>query len=711
MKKVSIGILVMFVALVGSLAAQPVDEIIARFPKLNPLSIPQVDKQTLPNGMRIYLLEDHSLPTVTASVRINCGSYLEPADKVGMAEMCGEVLRTGGTTKWTGDQIDEQLEAVGATVETGIDLLYGTAFMNTLSDYTDLGLEVLSEVLQRPVFDADKIELAKVSQRSTIARRNDDAEEIGEREFRKIIYGVGSPYARYPEYATINAVTREDLAAFHKMWFHPENIQIAVWGDFKKSEMIAKLTKYFGKWQKGTTPVPPPPKVEYKYESKVHYVEKNDINQSKIYVGHVGGLQTDPDYADLTVMNTILGGSFGSRLFNSVRSREGLAYAVFGVYTANVSYPGIFYNYASTKSETTAKAIREIIKEIKRIQTDAPTADEMKVGKDGYLNSFVFQFDSKSKVINRLLNYDFNGLPADFNVQLKQKIEQVTPEAVTAAAKNRLHPDALQILVVGKAKDFDVPLADLGFGAVENIDVTIPSGEPTKEVALTDANLTKGKQLLDKAVAAHGGLAAFKAVKAISYKGIIAVVTPNGEFPINVEELKALPDKSRGSMSMMGQTMYDINNGNTGWKTDPRARGVVAKTEEDMVKARDEWNHDLITIFQTSDAPAYKAVYDGQSDLAGATVDWVAVILPDGKTACRMALNASSGAMAGMEFFGETPAGEGLIQQVVEAYSEAGGLKIPQKFVQNLAGQKFATINWSEILVNPEVPAGAFDKP
>lgn len=711
MKRIQIGIFVALFAILGSAAAQPIDEIVARFPKLNPLSIPQVDKRVLPNGMRIYLLEDHALPTVTASVRINCGSYLEPADKVGLAEMCGEVMRTGGTTKWTGDQIDEQLEAVGATVETGIDLLYGTAFMNGLSEYTDLGLEVLSEVLQHPVFDPDKIELAKVNQRSTISRRNDDAEEIGSREFKKIIYGANSPYARYAEYATVNAVTKDDLVAFHKMWFHPENIQIAVWGDFKKNDMVAKLTKYFGKWQKGTTAVPPPPKVEYKYESKVYYVEKNDINQSKIYVGHVGGLQTDADYADVTVMNAILGGAFGSRLFNSVRSREGLAYAVFGVYTANVSYPGIFYNFASTKSETTAKAVREIVKEIKRMQTDAPTPEEMKLGKDGYLNSFVFQFDSKAKIINRLLNYDFYGLPADFNVQLKNKIEQVTPEAVTAAAKNRLHPDALRILVVGKGKDFDVPLADLGFGAVENIDVTIPSGEPKRELAVTDENIAKGKQLLDKAVAAHGGLAAFKAVKAISFKGTTTVVTPNGEFPLAMEELKAYPDKSRATMNVMGQTMYEINNGASGWKTDPRARAVVAKTEEDMVKARQDWSRDLITIMATSDAPAYKAVYDGQSDLGGTSVDWVAIVEADGTQACRLAVNSTSGALAGEEFIGESLTGEGLVQQTFEAFGTYGGLKLPQKIVQSMAGQKFATVGWTEIVVNPEVPAGAFDKP
>jgi predicted Zn-dependent peptidase len=688
-----------------------VDEIIARFPALNPLKVPQIDKQTLSNGLRLYLLEDHSLPTVTASVRINCGSYLEPADKIGLADFCGEVMRTGGTNKWTGDQIDEMLEGVGATVETNIDMLYGTGSMNTLTEYTDLGLEVLAEVLQRPVFDPDKIELAKVGQRTAISRRNDDADEIGRREFRKIIYGATSPYARQSEYATVNAVTKDDLVAFHKAWFHPENVQIAVWGDFKKADMIAKITKYFGKWPKGTVQVPTPPKVDYKYTAKVHYVEKTDINQSKIYVGHIGGLQTDADYPDVTVMNTILGASFGSRLFNSVRSREGLAYAVFGVYTANVSYPGIFYNFASTKSETTGKAIREIVKEIKRMQTDPPTPEEMKLGKDGYLNSFVFQFESKAQVINRLLNYDFYGLPSDFNVKLKERIEKCTPDAVLAAAKQRLHPDALQILVVGKGKDFEVPLADLGLGSVETIDVTIPSGEQKRALTMSPENLNKGKELLAKALTAHGGLQNFKNVKAVSSKGTLTISTPSGDFPLAVEEIKAYPNQSKSTVTVMGQTMLDINNGAGGWKTDPRTRTAVAKSEEDMVKEQDDWERDLVVIFQTSDQPDYQAVYDGSGSVQGTSVEWVALVNKKGDAICRLGVNPQSNQLACKEYTGETPAGEGKIEEVYETFSDASGVKLPTAATRFMGGQKFGKLTLTEVLVNPPVPAGTFDKP
>jgi hypothetical protein len=335
----------------------------------------------------------------------------------------------------------------------------------------------------------------------------------------------------------------------------------------------------------------------------------------------------------------------------------------------------------------------------------------MKLGKDGYLNSFVFQFESKAQVINRLLNYDFYGLPSDFNVKLKDRIEKCTPDAVLAAAKQRLHPDALQILVVGKGKDFEVPLADLGLGSVETIDVTIPSGEPKRELTMSPENLSKGKELLAKALTAHGGLQNFKNVKAVSSKGTLTISTPNGEFPIAVEEIKAYPNQSKTTRSVMGRTMVDINNGTGGWATDPRTLTVVAKSEEDMVKEQNDWERDLVVIFQTSDQPDYQAVYDGSGSVQGTSVEWVALVNKKGDAICRLGVNPQSNQLACKEYTGETPAGEGKIEEVYETFLDASGVKLPTVATRFLGGQKFGKLTLTEVLVNPPVPAGTFDKP
>jgi len=706
--------LMMFLTLLLALAAlsanaQDVDKL--KFPKLSKLEVPEVERVTLDNGIRLYLLEDKSLPLFDVSVRVNCGSYLESGDKIGLASICGTVMRTGGTAKWTGDEIDELLEGVGASVETYISTVSGGARVNILNEYTDLGLEVLSEVLRRPVFEEDKIELAKVQERSAIARRNDDPQQICFREYRKIIYGANSPYARHSEYATINSITRDDLVAFHQAYFHPQNVQLAIWGDFDKEILLPKIENYFGDWERAGEPVPKPPEVDYKFKSQVYYIEKTDVNQSNIVMGHIGGFLTDEDYADRIVMNNVLGGSFGSRLFNSVRSREGLAYAVFGVYTANIVYPGVFYNYASTKSESTVKTIQEVIKEIKRMQIDPPDENEMRMGKDGYLNSFVFKFDTKAEVVNRLMYYEFYGLPEDFLFQEKENVEKVTPDDVIAASTKNLHPDALQILVVGKGEDFSTPLEQLGLGPVETIDITIPSGEEKKELAITPENLKKGKEILLKGVEAHGGVESFKKINSVSRKGTILFSMGGQEIPVSVESIEVFADKSRSVMNFMGQTVYQIRNGKTGWKTDQKTMQLTAMTDDDIASEEKEWARNTIHIFQTSDDPYYKAVYDSTREVNGTPVEFVAVVGEDGQMICRLAFNSQNYELVGKSYHEETPLGAGMIEDALSNFSVVSGVKLPMTTVRTLNDQKLQQVDISEFIINGEIPPDAFEKP
>lgn len=443
------------------------------YPPLNAFSIPEVDEVKLDNGLRLYLLHDKTLPLFNASVRIHGGAFLESAQKVGLADICGTLLRTGGTEKWSGDELDELLESIGGIAETSIDTVAGRLSVVMLSSYSDLAMEVMAEILRRPRFDKEKIEQEMVSERSMISRRNDQASDIAEREFEKLIYGADSPYARHSEYATLRAITREDFLAFHKNVFKPENVQIAVWGDFDREAVVAQVKKYFDDWPKGEKPLPDFPKVEYEYNSKVACVDLPDATQSNIFLGHIGGRLFDTDNPHRIVMNHIFGLSFGSRLFNEVRSRAGLAYSVYGIFTANMSYPGVFYNYVCTKSETTVTAIKKIIAEIKRMQNEEPTAEELTSSKNRYLNSFVFNFDSLGKILDRMVYFDFFGLPRDFLNKEKEMVEKTTAADVLAVAKKYLHPDAIRVLVVGAEKKFEEPLENLGFGKPIAVDITI----------------------------------------------------------------------------------------------------------------------------------------------------------------------------------------------------------------------------------------------
>jgi len=443
-----------------------------KYPELKKIEIPEVTRVTLSNGMRLLLLEDHELPLIHLSARIRTGSIYEPAEKVGLADITGEVMRTGGTPTMTGDEMDEALEAMAASVETGIGTDYGWASLSVLKEDIDKTLGILADVLMHPAFPPQKIELAKIQHRSAIARRNDEPDEIASREFAKLIYGAASVYARHTEYATIAAVTRDDLVAFHQRFYGPNLMMAAIWGDFETQAMVQRIEKAFEGWTKVEQSVPPPPKVEYNYIRTVNVVPRSDLNQSNILLGHIGGLRSDPDYFALVVMNQILGGGFTGRLFKNVRSRQGLAYSVFGAYGTEYAYPGTFNLGCQTKSESTVQAIQAIVEEVEKIRRDEVADEELALAKESFLNSFVFNFDTEGEIVGRLLTYEYYGYPADFLFETRAQVEKVTKADVLRVAKEHLHPDKVQILVVGNPDEFDQPLSTLG--EVKTIDITIP---------------------------------------------------------------------------------------------------------------------------------------------------------------------------------------------------------------------------------------------
>jgi zinc protease len=471
-KKVFIGFLLLAIFLGASYAQKgPKDKFV--FGPLNPIKMPKIERTELPNGMKLFLIEDAEYPTIDLWAMVRTGSIFEPANKIGLASITGAVLRTGGTQSKTGDEIDKKLETLAATVETNIGQTSGTIRVSVLKEDFDKALAILADILTNPAFREEKIELARIQQRTMISRRNENILQIAFREFNKLMYGQDSPYARQTEYATISAITRQDLVDFYNAYFYPNNTYMAVWGDFNSKDMIARLKMALGKWKKGKPSTPPWPALSYDFKPTVNYIEKPDVNQSNILLGHIGGLMNNPDLPALSIMNQIL--SF-ERMFKRIRTDEGLAYSVWGDYGASYVYSGIFSCGAQTKSQSTVYAIDIMLKELKRITDQAVSDEELAKAKDGYLNSYVFNFESKAQVVNRVMTYAYYGYPLDFTEKLKLEVEKVTKADVLRVAKKYLQPDKVQILVVGKKEDFDKPLSTLG--SVNVIDITIPQPPP-----------------------------------------------------------------------------------------------------------------------------------------------------------------------------------------------------------------------------------------
>lgn len=429
----------------------------------------------LPNGMVIFLQEDHELPLINGAIRVRGGSRDEPADKAGLTRIYGEVWRTGGTKTRTGDELDDFLESRAALVETGATQDSTTLSWSTLKEDFDQVFPVILDLLQHPEFRQEKIDLAKRQLSGAIARRNDDIDRIAGRESIKLAYGADNPYARTPEYYTIAAVKRDDLLEWHRRTVAPNNMILGITGDFDPAAMEAKLRQAFSDMPRGeafvSQPIPIKPPVP-----GVYFVEKDDVNQSEISMIDLGTDRHNPDYYAITVMNELFGGGFSSRLFSSIRSKQGLAYDVGGGVGTAFDHVGVLRIAMGTKSGTTAAAIDSLRHQIDELVKGGVTQQELKKAKDAILNSFIFEFDSKEKVLGERMRYEFYGYPADFLERYRAGIEKVTPADIDRVAKKYVHPERLSILVVGNPKDFDRSLST--FGKVTSLDISIPQKKP-----------------------------------------------------------------------------------------------------------------------------------------------------------------------------------------------------------------------------------------
>ncbi len=536
---------------ISAAAQKRYDEI--KYPKLNEFKKADVEEFKLDNGITFFLVEDKELPLIRISATVRAGSLQDPDDKIGLASMTGGLMREGGSENYPADELNVLLEDKAAFMSTFIGQGSGGASMNILKEDFDELLPVFVDLVQNPLFPEDKIELSKTQRKSGISRRNDQQAGIANREFRKLIYGEDSPITRQIEYATLDAITRNDLVAFHKETFVGNNMTLGVIGDFDTKKMKKKLEEAFGSFPAGTANNLIYPEINYSYPSTVNFINKSDVNQSYVLVGHIGGLRENPDYAKLQMMNQILGGGFAGRLFQTVRTDLGLAYAVGGGYSSSINYPGTFSLFVMTKSSTTAEAIDALIREVEKMQESPVAQEELEDARDRFLNSLVFRYDSKQKILNERISNEYNGLSKDAFNKYVEDLKKVTISDIQQVAKEYLKPGKVQILVVGNAEEVGDQLQK--YGTVNEIDITIPTPKSDKPSASGDA--AKGKEWLGKmakAIIAPG--TTFSTIKSV---GNLTRVTPMGNVDIKITStisyanytLDAKMETPQGNMEMM----------------------------------------------------------------------------------------------------------------------------------------------------------------
>jgi len=430
---------------------------------------PDADRVVLNNGMVVYLLEDHELPLVSMTATIRTGSWLDPAEKIGLATLTGSTMRSGGGGGLSAERVDEDLEQFAGAVGISIGRQSGSASLDVLSKDLKRGLQIFAGLIRTPAFEPARVELAKLQAIEGIRRRQDNPGSIAGREFVKLLYGADHPSARESSIESITRITRDDLVAFHRKTIHPNGMMLGVTGDFDKSAILALLREVFGDWGKGDVPVLTIADVPQSPTAKpvVRFVNK-DTSQTHLRIGHLSIKEQDPDYVALAIANDILGGSsFRSRLFNDVRTKRGLAYSVGSRLNSGVHDQGIWLMRAETKLPSTQEVTARFVANMERMRTELVTDSELAEAKEAYVNSFVFSFASSSAIVGRLMELEYDGLPKDFLQQLRTRVVALTKEEILAAAKKHFNPERLTIFAVGSGEALPKLLS--GFGEVKEI--------------------------------------------------------------------------------------------------------------------------------------------------------------------------------------------------------------------------------------------------
>jgi predicted Zn-dependent peptidase len=400
------------------------------------------------------------LPLVNISALIRTGSIYDPPDKVGLAQLTATLLRTGGTTDKAPQAINEELEFMAAEIEFFMNRESGGASLSVRKQDIPRALSIFASLLMKPAFDPAQLDLAKKQEVEAIRRSNDNPEEIAYREFRKVLY-EGNPRGQVPTIESIENIRRKDLAVFHKRFFQPNNMMLAVSGDFKKGEMITALEEAFRGWGRSLIELPFIP-APLPHDKKLIYHAPKNLPQSTILLGHLSLPLHHPDHIPFKVLNFILGGGgFNSRMTQEVRSNQGLAYNVGSFYQGRVGY-GVFGAFCQTKSSTTSKAISLLYEIIEGLKKNKPRPEELEWAQKSLISQFIFSFTSAASIVSQQMQLEYDRLPEDYLEKYQERVAAVNLEDLGRVAEKHLHPEKSLLLVVGQEEDFDKPLSTFG---------------------------------------------------------------------------------------------------------------------------------------------------------------------------------------------------------------------------------------------------------
>jgi zinc protease len=579
------------------------------------VKFPPYQMRTLSNGLQVITVLHHEQPAVSMRLLVRAGSVQDPTGKIGVASLMASLLDQGTSTK-SAQEIADHIDFIGGALATGSgsDLMYVNVVV--MKDSFEVGMNLLADVTRNPAFATDEIDRQKEQTISALQVSSNDPDYVASVLLERLVYGFhpyGLPNSGTPE--TLASITRADLQEFHRRYFVPNNMILAIVGDVTSDEAFAAAERALGQWPRAEIPpvsvVDPPPPTR-----RIIVVDKPDAVQTEIRVGQLAIPRKHDDYMAFDLASKILGGEGANRLHRVLRSERGLTYGAQADSEAR-KQAGHLVAETDTRTETTGEALRLMVDEFSRLQRDRVSQTELADAQAYLAGSFPLTIETPGDIAAQVLNVVFYELPVEEIGTFRERVQAVRPYDIQRVAKQYVRPDRLSIVLVGNASAFVPQLQRVGFSDVEVIPIdqldlmsptlkrevrraksfgpfgpfgtfgsfdpfgsfrsaptaysptqvnprpNVPNERKNEPNAPNDPN-----GLLKQIIDAKGGLDALKRIRTVVADEERTIVTPNGRTALPTKTYVIYPDKFRVDSLLAGQQIVHTYNSGAAWVKD-----------------------------------------------------------------------------------------------------------------------------------------------
>jgi predicted Zn-dependent peptidase len=444
------------------------------------VKLPRAEEATLKNGLQVVLLPMHKVPTFNMQLVVLSGGLSDKPDYRGLSNFTAALLREG-TTKRSSKDIAEQVDALGATLtaNSGLSSLTSVVSTSGLVENLDQTLDLFADVIRNPTFPQSEVEKYKTRTLAQLQIQRSIPQFLAAEQFNKAIYGTNHPASLVaPPAESIKKLTSKDLADFHSTYYRPNNAILAIVGDVTMKEIMPKLEKAFGDWQKGDVPAATIPPAPAQTDARIYLIDRPGSVQTVLQLGTLGIERTSPDYFSVLLADRVLGGGPSGRLFLNLREDKGYTYGAYSNFGGS-KFRGTWVSSSEVRTDVTEGAMKEFMYELNRLRNEPVSTEELENAKRAIIGSFALSLEQPGTLLQNIVTQKIYNLPADYWDTYPQKVAAVTAADVQNAAKKYLDMNHLQVVAVGDAAKAREVLAKYGKVEVYDAEGKLVGGPDT----------------------------------------------------------------------------------------------------------------------------------------------------------------------------------------------------------------------------------------